>query len=148
LCLSQLFENKQDKSWHGECNCRNESLNNRKIVMKALPRIALLSLLVAAQSVSAAEVVGEVSDTTAGKVFGGTTGLLVGGAIAGGPVGALVGGLLGVFGGGLLQQETGLGQRAYQVKSADCALVEVRSPNASFAPGDDVIISGNRLKAQ
>lgn len=116
--------------------------------MKVFCKIAALSLLVVGQAVSAAEVVGEVADHTAGKVFGGAAGLLVGGAIAGGPVGALVGGLVGIFGGGLFQEEAGLGQRAYQVKSEDGALVEVRSPNASFAPGDAVVVSGNRLRAQ
>ena len=113
--------------------------------MKTLKTLMLAGMLIAGQAASAAEIVGEARDNTAGSVFGGAGGLLVGGAIAGGPAGALLGGLVGLVSGRFFQDQTGLSERAYDVRTGDGQVVTVRSPNETFETGEEVSISGNRL---
>jgi len=111
----------------------------------------LVFLLISALTLSplswADEVVREVEDNTVGGVFGGTAGLLVGGAIAGGIPGALLGGVLGLFGGKQLQESSGLSQRAYVVAAEDGEHKTIRSPQAVYQPGDDVVLVGDRIQA-
>ncbi|HEF4761206.1 TPA: hypothetical protein SAN82_003659 [Pseudomonas putida] len=92
------------------------------------------------------QVVREVPDTTAGKGYGVLTGLMVG--AVGGPAGALVGAGVGFFAGGSIQQATGHTDTAYEVKDAQGEISTVRSPNAHFEPGQQVMHQGSRLMPQ
>jgi len=92
------------------------------------------------------EVVAQAADTTAGAGLGVSTGLMVGGA-AGGPLGALVGAGVGLFAGKFVQQASGLEERAYQVRSEEGEISQVRSPRAEFSIGQQVERRGNRLYA-
>jgi outer membrane lipoprotein SlyB len=89
------------------------------------------------------KVVREVPDTTAGKGVGVVTGLMLG--AVGGPLGALIGASAGFFAGSSIQEAAGLTETAYEVKDAQGEIRAVRSPNARFEPGQQVIRKGPRL---
>lgn len=114
--------------------------------MKILKVLLYVNFLVLPPLLIADEVIREAEDNTVGGGFGGAIGLLVGGAVSGGPAGALLGGLIGVYSGAFLQNEVGLSQRAYEVKTGNGEVEKVRSPNSEFSVGDDVVIVGNRLQ--
>lgn len=102
--------------------------------------------LFGASAAIADEVISQEGDTTVGSGFGAGTGLLVGGAV-GGPVGALVGAGVGLFVGSGVQSATGQEGHAYQVRSSTGEVRTVRSPNEEFAIGQQVEVSGIRLRA-
>lgn len=91
-----------------------------------------------------AEVISQSPDNTAGYGAGGVTGLMVGAAL-GGPFGALAGAAIGAFGGAAVQEGTGHSEQAYLVRRDDGSTERVRSPMASFQPGDQVEVQGIRL---
>lgn len=130
--------------WHGVC-CVLVAIVNEDMVMKVINTVILAGILVVNQA-AAAEVVRETDDNVAGAAFGSASGMLVGGAVTGGPVGALVGLGVGLFVGKFAQQKSGLSQKAYVVKTDSGDLKTVRSHGLSFNPGDQVVVSGNRLK--
>lgn len=109
----------------------------------SIPALTLTLLTVGAAQ--AAEVVAETGDTTAGGAAGVVSGMMVG--AVGGPIGALVGAGVGMFAGKGVQKGAGLEGRAYRVRKDNGEEVEVRSPNATFAPGEKVAIEGGRLHA-
>lgn len=113
--------------------------------MKTAPRLALCLSLSMPLFAVADQVIREVPDTTAGKGVGALSGLMLG-AAAGGPAGAIAGAGAGFFLGGATQKSTGLSERAYEVESASGERHTVRSPNASFAPGQTVTRSGSRIR--
>jgi len=115
--------------------------------MKQAIGLALAGALLASTTAYADTVTGEVLDTMPGKGVAGVSGFLVGGFASGGPAGALVGGVLGWILGDTTQQALGVGDTAYRVETADGKEVVVRSPNQSWATGDEVRIVGNRLVA-
>lgn len=106
--------------------------------------IALCSMLLCASAL-ADEVISEVPDNTVGGGFGAGSGVLLGGAL-GGPVGALVGAAVGAFGGAEAQEATGSSGHSYVVRDAQGHERTVRSPNAEFQVGQQVAVSGDRLK--
>ncbi|MCP1624773.1 hypothetical protein [Pseudomonas nitroreducens] len=106
--------------------------------------IALCSLLLCASAL-ADEIVSEVPDNTVGGGFGAGSGVLLGGAL-GGPIGALVGAGIGALGGAEAQEATGSSGHAYVVRDAQGHEHTVRSPNARFEVGQQVSVSGDRLK--
>lgn len=112
--------------------------------MKTVPCLALCLGLSLPLFAAADQVIREVPDTTAGKGVGTLSGLMLG-AAAGGPAGAIVGAGAGFFLGGATQQGAGLSERAYEVESEAGERHTVRSPNASFAPGQTVTRSGSRI---
>lgn len=91
------------------------------------------------------EVISQEGDTTVGSGFGAGTGMLVGGA-AGGPIGALVGAGIGYFAGSAVQSGTGQEGHTYTVRSSTGEVKTVRSPNEVFAVGQQVEVSGIRLR--
>ncbi|AGI22746.1 hypothetical protein H681_04320 [Pseudomonas sp. ATCC 13867] len=97
-------------------------------------------------AVLADEVVAEVPDNTVGGGFGAGAGVLLGGAL-GGPFGALVGAGVGLFGGSAAQEVSGGSQTSYVVRDAAGHERTVRSPNAEFHVGQQVAVSGDRLRA-
>lgn len=101
-------------------------------------------MLAVSHQAGADEVISEVPDTTAGKGVGVLAGVMAGGA-AGGPIGALVGGAAGFFVGSGVQSTAGLAERGYEVAADNGSVYRVRSPNASFAAGDQVTYSGSRI---
>mgnify|MGYP007055197815 FL=1 len=109
-------------------------------------KIILLSAalpLAVSSFVMADKVVGQSTDKTAGKTLGGFSTFLIGGA-AGGPVGAIVAGLAGAWAGGEIQEANNASGNTYQIRKTDGELVDLRSPNHTFAIGDEVIIQGIR----
>ncbi|WNP71018.1 hypothetical protein [Pseudomonas aeruginosa] len=106
--------------------------------------IALCSMLLCASAL-ADEVISEVPDNTVGTGFGAGAGVLLGGAL-GGPVGALVGAGIDAFGGAEAQEASGSSGHAYVVRDTQGRERTVRSPNAQFQVGQQVTVSGNRLK--
>lgn len=113
--------------------------------MKIPSRLALSLSLFFSPIVFADQVIREVPDTTAGKGVGTLSGLMLG-AAAGGPAGALLGAGAGFFLGGATQQGAGLSERAYEVQGDAGERHTVRSPNASFTPGQTVTRSGSRIR--
>jgi len=107
--------------------------------------IALCSMLLCASAL-ADEIVSEVPDNTVGGGFGAGSGVLLGGAL-GGPIGALVGAGIGALGGAEAQEVTGSSGHAYVVRDAQGHERTLRSPNAEFRVGQQVSVSGDRLKA-
>lgn len=112
--------------------------------LKVIVLSATLSLL-GANAAIADEVISQEGDTTAGSGFGAGTGLLVGGA-AGGPLGALLGAGIGLFAGSAVQSATGLQEHAYKVRDSAGKEQVVRSPQEDFAIGQQVEVSGIRLR--
>lgn len=110
--------------------------------MKKLGILALTIGMMTASSLYAAEIVSEVTDETSGQASGGMTGMMAGSV--GGPVGAVVGAGLGALFGGSGQKALGGSDRAYIVRTDSGELKTYRSPNYVFAPGDKVVIYGNR----
>ncbi|MFK0089675.1 hypothetical protein ACIQUS_20550 [Pseudomonas sp. NPDC090755] len=92
------------------------------------------------------EVISREGDTTAGAGYGAGTGMLVGGAV-GGPVGALLGAGVGLLIGSGVQSATGLEENAYKVRDSSGKEQVVRSPGDTFAIGQQVEMSGIRLRA-
>lgn len=111
--------------------------------MKIQSLFVAVALAVSHQA-GADEVIREVPDTTAGRGVGVLTGVMAGGA-AGGPVGALVGGAAGFFVGAEAQRAAGLSERGYEVAAENGAVYRVRSPQATFAAGDQVTHAGSRI---
>lgn len=107
--------------------------------------IALCGMLLCASAL-ADEVVSEVPDNTVGGGFGAGSGVLLGGAL-GGPIGALVGAGIGVLTGAEAQEASGSSGHAYVVRDAQGHERTVRSPNATFRVGQQVAVSGDRLRA-
>lgn len=105
---------------------------------------ATLSIFWAGAAI-ADQVISQEGDTTAGSGFGAGTGLLVGGA-AGGPIGALVGAGIGLFVGSGVQSAAGLEENAYKVRDSSGKEQVVRSPSDTFAIGQQVEVSGIRLR--
>ncbi|HLD65252.1 MAG TPA: hypothetical protein VJA19_04345 [Pseudomonas sp.] len=112
--------------------------------MKFFSSLVISAALLAGGQVQADEVVAQTEDNSVGGLAAGFTGFLLGGA-AGGPVGALVGGGLGLLAGSSVQDASGLSQRAYVVKTASGEEKTLRSPNAQFQVGEQVIRRGGRL---
>lgn len=102
--------------------------------------------LFGAGAAQADEVLAQTGDNTVGEGLGAGTGMLVGGA-AGGPIGALIGAGVGLLVGHSVQTASGLEQHAYKVRSSTGEEHVVRSPNQTFAVGQQVEISGIRLHA-
>lgn len=98
--------------------------------------------LTGASAAIADEVISQEADTTVGSGFGAGTGLLVGGAV-GGPIGAGVG----LFVGSGVQSATGQQGHAYKVRSSTGEVSTFRSPREEFAVGQQVEVSGIRLRA-
>lgn len=116
--------------------------------MKPL-NVVVLSASLCLFGVSAAiadEVISQEGDTTVGSGFGAGTGLLAGGAV-GGPIGALVGAGVGFFVGSGVQSATGQEGRTYKVRSSTGEVKTVRSPREELAIGQQVEVSGIRLRA-
>lgn len=111
--------------------------------MKIQSLFVVVALALSHQA-GADEVIREVSDTSAGKGVGALSGVMAGGA-AGGPVGALVGGVAGFFVGSGAQRAAGLSERGYEVAAQNGEVYRVRSPQATFAAGDQVIQAGSRI---
>lgn len=105
-----------------------------------------LALFAASHAAQADEIVAQTTDATAGGALGLSTGVMLGGA-AGGPLGALVGAGVGLFMGKGVQAASGLEERAYVVRDNSGAERVVRSPNATFAVGQQVGRQGARLRA-
>lgn len=103
--------------------------------------------LMTATGAQADEVIASAHDHTAGKFSGALTGLMLGGAV-GGPVGVVVGAGLGWFAGWGVQETTGLSGRAYKVRNDEGVIKTVRSPNKTFAIGDQVEQRAGRLYAR
>lgn len=111
-------------------------------------RLTLTGTLLAAASVHADTVTGELVDTMPGKVVGGVSAFLLGGFTTGGPAGALLGGGIGWLLGDKSQEAIGMGDTAYRVTTSDGREVTVRSPNKSWPIGDEVRIVNKRLVAE
>lgn len=92
------------------------------------------------------QVIREVLETTAGKGYGALTGMMVG--ATGGPLGAIVGAGAGFLLGSSIQKASGLSGTAYEVENSQGERNTVRSPNARFTVGQQVIQTGSRLVAQ
>lgn len=116
--------------------------------MKKLHVVVLSATLgiFGASAAIADEVISQEGETTVGAGFGAGTGLLVGGAV-GGPVGALIGAGVGMFAGSGVQSATGQEGHAYKVRSNTGEVRTIRSPNEEFAIGQQVEVSGIRLRA-
>jgi hypothetical protein len=91
-------------------------------------------------------VVGKNKTDIIGKTAGGMSTLIIGGAVAGGPIGSLLGGLAGIWVGGKTQALSGHSEALYQVENSSGNVREFRSPNYQFNVGDQVVISGIRIK--
>ena len=72
--------------------------------------------------------------------------MLVGGAV-GGPVGALLGAGAGLFIGSGVQSATGQQGHAYKVRDSAGEVQTVRSPNETFVVGQQVEVTGIRLRS-
>lgn len=70
----------------------------------------------------------------------------MGGAV-GGPVGALLGAGVGLFVGSGVQSATGQEGHAYKVRSSTGEVRTFRSPREEFSIGQQVEVSGIRLRA-
>lgn len=120
------------------------TINSKKLVA----RTALISLLgFSAGGVAETGVVlSEGKSNVTGQAVGGISSLIVGGAVAGGPVGSLLGGLAGIWIGGETQDHLQASERLYEVKDSSGNIQQFRSPNHQFNVGDQVEISGIRIK--
>ncbi len=113
--------------------------------LKLLSLASLLALYSSATIANSAEVIGRAPDNTSGRLIGGWSAFLLGGAAAG-PLGAIAGGLAGAFAGNQTQQAAGLSGDVYLVKTDDGQVRHFRSPQHTFAKGDQVTIDGIRIK--
>ena len=104
----------------------------------------LIALALHTSSASAAEVTGHSPDKTSGRMLGGWTAFLIGGAAAG-PIGAIVGGLGGAWVGGEIQEASGTNNQLHHVKTDEGQTLTLRSPNQTFAVGEQVTIAGNQI---
>lgn len=106
----------------------------------------LIALALHTSGTSAAEVTGHSPDKTGGRMLGGWTAFLIGGAAAG-PVGAIAAGLGGAWAGGEIQEVSGNSGQLHHVKTDAGQTLTLRSPNQTFAVGEQVTIAGNRPRA-
>src|SRR5690606_35911610 len=144
----QVLDPGQVKGWHASWNGYWDiSRKPEGAFMKSVISFGLtLALFAASHAAQADEIVAQTTDATAGGALGLSTGVMLGGA-AGGPLGALVGAGVGLFMGKGVQAASGLEERAYVVRDNSGAERVVRSPNATFAVGQQVGRQGARLRA-
>lgn len=102
--------------------------------------------LLASSLTNAGQVLEVHSDKAVGGGFGGLGGFMLG-AAAGGPLGALVGAGLGYLAGAGVQYAAGMEQRLYVIADENGNSTRVRTSDARFVPGQQVLVDGSRISA-